>query len=145
MNLTRPHLKVETVWADSDMLELSLTVTNGRFAGQANFYAGLDEASVFAKKIEGFPRTTSDAREYEFGDTNMAGYGGAKISLHCRNGSGHLVVQVEVYRNPLGPKEVTESATVQISTVPGEIDSFIAELLRMNEGVGAVAVLQSAT
>lgn len=145
MSPTRPHLRIEIVWADCDMLELRLTVSSEGFSGQANFYAGLDEASVFSKLIEGFPRAPDDTRCYEFGGTSMNGYGGAKIHLRSKDGSGHLLVQVEVYANPMGSKDITESAVVQINTVPSEIDSFAEQLLQMKEEVGAVAVLQSAT
>jgi len=143
MKLVRAYLKIEIVWADSDMLELRLAASNESFAGEANFYAKLGEASIFAKQIEGFPRTATDTREYKFGDTSMHGYGGATIRLHCIDHSGHLGVQVEVHKNSMRPKQVAQSAIVQLSTVPAEIDSFVEQLLRMKDEVGSVATLQN--
>jgi hypothetical protein len=42
-------LKIEIIWRDDDMLELRLSASNADFAGQANFYAALDEPLSFAK------------------------------------------------------------------------------------------------
>jgi hypothetical protein len=139
------QLALEVAWFDDDMLELKLSVFNAKFAGQANFYAGLDEPREFANVIEGFPRSVSDVREYEFGSTNMPGYGGAKIRFSCKDGSGHLVVQVSVHMNPTREKSAVESATVQLNAVPAAIDSFVDELRRMEVQVGEVAILHNAT
>ena len=143
MNRPRPSLRIEIVWLDSDMLELRLSVCNADFAGQSNFYAALDEPKAFAKAIEGFPDSVGDVRAYEFGDTRLPGYGGAKVKLYCRDGTGHLVVRVVVHQNPTGLETVPELATVRIDVVPAAIDSFVEELRRMKTQVGESATLQS--
>jgi hypothetical protein len=143
MNLAHAGLKIETVWFDSDMLELKLRACSADFSGQANFYAALDEPSVFAKHIEGFPNSINDVREFEFGSTNLQEYGGARIKLYCRDSSGHLVVQVEVYKNPIDLPNVSEAATIRIDAVPATVDSFVDDLKRMKIEVGEYAELRS--
>jgi hypothetical protein len=145
MSPTVPTLSLEVVWFDQDMLELRLSASNSRFAGQANFYAALDQPRDFAAEIEGFPRAAGDVREYEFGSTTMKGYGGAKIRFACKDGSGHLVVQVAIHMNPIGEKALVESATVHLETVPAAIDSFVEELRSMQVQLGQAAVLRHAT
>jgi hypothetical protein len=124
-------------------LELRLSVCNADFAGQSNFYAALGEPKAFAKAIADFPDSVGDIREYEFGDTKLSGYGGAKVKLYCNDGSGHLVVQVVVHQNPTGLQTVSESATVRITAVPAAIDSFVDELRCMKTQVGESATLHS--
>ncbi|MBW8876923.1 MAG: hypothetical protein JF614_18315 [Acidobacteria bacterium] len=140
-----PKFALEVVWFDQDMLELRLTASSAGFAGQANFYAALDEPAAFAAQLSGFPRSREDVREYEFGNTNLQGYGGANIRIACKDGSGHLVVQATIYMNAAGQPAVAESATVQLETVPASIDSFVEELQRMQVNVGQIAVLRDAT
>ena len=60
MNTDLPALKIEIVWFDDNMLELRLGISNAGFAGQAHFYAALNEPKIFAKSIEGFPKDMSD-------------------------------------------------------------------------------------
>jgi hypothetical protein len=144
MSFSRPSLKIEVAWFDDDLLELQLSAVSADFSGRANFYAALNEPGAFAGHIAGFPKSSSDVKEYEFGGTNMPGYGGAKIRLFCRDGSGHLGVEVSIYKNRYGTQEVAESAMVELGAVPAEIDAFVLELQRMKLQVGETAVLQGA-
>jgi hypothetical protein len=144
MIVSRPSLKIEVIWLDDHMLELCLSISSADFAGRASFYAAFDEPARFAKHIEGFPSNTDDIREYEFGGAGMRDYCGAKVRLSCTDGSGHLVLQVTVHKNPDGLKAVAESATVQLHSVPAAVDVFVEDLRRMKAQVGEVAVLQNA-
>lgn len=143
MNFTEPSLRIEVVWLDSHMLELQLSVKNADFSGRSNFYAALDELETFAKALRSFPTSTTDVRDYEFGETGLPGYGGAKVKLYCKDGNGHLVVQVSVHRNSTGNLTLAESATVRFDAIPASIDSFVEELLHMKMEVGESANLQS--
>ena len=139
------ELSVEVVWFDEDMLELAFSARSSKFAGQTTFYAALDEAERFAKHIEGFPSRADDSREYEFGGSTVPGYGGAKLRLTCKDGTGHLVAQATIYRTPdSGPVRVAESATIEFASVPSAVDSFVEDLRRMRVRIGDVAVLRHA-
>ena len=144
MSTSVSELAVEVVWFDEHMLELSLRASSPNFAGRATFYAGLDEPQRLAKHIDGFPRAADDTREYEFGGDNLPGYGGAKIRLSCKDGSGHLLVQVSVYATYGEPGRVAVSATVEFASVPAAIDSFVEDLHRMQVHVGDGATLRHA-
>ena len=144
MSTSVSELAVEVVWFDEHMLELSLRACSSNFAGQATFYAGLDEPQRFSKQIEGFPRTADDTREYEFGGADSPGYGGAKVRLSCKDGSGHLLVRVSVYETYGEPGRVTESATVEFASVPSAVDLFVEDLQRMQVQIGDMAILRHA-
>lgn len=144
MNPAKPALMLEIIWFDDDLLELRLRASNVEFAGQANFYAALDGPRDFANHLEGFPRTIGDVREYEFGSTNLPGYGGARVRFSCKNG-GHVAVQVAIHMNPMSEKDAAESANIRLATVPAAIDSFVSDLRHMQVQVGARAVLYHAT
>lgn len=133
-------LTLELVWFDDDMLELRLRASNGRFAGEVNFYAALDEPSKFSAAIEGFPRSVSDVREYEFGSTDTPGYGTAKIRLRCKDRKGHLAAQVSIHANPMDEDSAAESASIQLEVLPAAIDLFVGELQSV-KALGGTAVL----
>ncbi|WP_028604334.1 hypothetical protein [Ottowia thiooxydans] len=140
-----PKLAVEVVWFDDDMLELSLSACSAKFSGETSFYAALDEPAKFAQRIEGFPRAVDDTREYEFGGDGLHGYGGAKVRLSCKDGSGHLLVHVTVYEASNDQsRRATQCATVEFGSVPAAIDSFVEGLRRMQVQVGDVAALRHA-
>ena len=133
------------MWFDEHMLELAFSARSSKFAGQTSFYAGLDEAERFAKHIEGFPSSADDSREYEFGGSTVSGYGGAKLRLTCKDGTGHLIVQATIYRtSDSKPIRVAESATIEFASVPSAVDSFVEDLRRMRVQIGDIAVLHRA-
>mgnify|MGYP000871526389 FL=1 len=138
-------LKIEITWFDDHVLELRLSAWNANFSGRANFYAALDEPARFAKHIEGFPTHRDDVREYQFGSTNVPGWGGATVTLSCKDGSGHLALRVSVHRDTDGASAVAQSATVRLHTVPAAIDEFVHGLRRLRVQVGAFAELQIAS
>jgi hypothetical protein len=133
-------LKLEVVWKDEHMQELRLSAANTNFAGQVSFYVSHDEPAVLAKHLEGFPNNEDDVREYELGGANLPGYGGARIRLYCKDWSGHLALQITIYKNPLD-KDCVESATVRLLSEPSAIDRFVDELKSMQANVGDVAAL----
>ncbi len=141
MDTSTIGLSIENAWLDDDMLELVLKISNGRFAGQAIFYAALNAPLEFAQHIAGFPTSIADVREYEFGDTNVSDDGGAKIRLSCKDRTGHIVVQASVYMPRRGSVKGIESANIQFETTPSDIDSFVGEIRRWQGGVGEIAVL----
>ena len=145
MKVVRPTIAFEVVWFDNDMLELSLNASNAKFAGQTTFYVNLETPTAFAAHIEGFPRNSEDVREYEFGGTNLPGYGGARIRISCKDRSGHLLVHASIYSVPLSKTEVVQSATVQIEATPADVDAFVQQLKHLQARVGDMAVLPAAT
>lgn len=142
---TSPGFKLEVIWFDDDMLELRVCASNSMFSGQSTFYASLDEPMTFANQISGFPKSTGDVREYEFGGSDLQGYGGAKIRMSCKDGSGHLDIKVSISSALFGDVQELETTILHFATVPSAIESFVDDLRKMQIRVGENAKLQSAT
>jgi hypothetical protein len=141
---TSQGLKLEVIWFDDDMLELKVCALNSMFSGQSTFYASLNEPTTFANHISGFPKSTGDVREYEFGGTDLTGYGGAKIRMSCKDGRGNLDFKVSISLTLFGDVQELETTTLHFATVPSAIDSFVEDLRKMQIRVGDNAKLQSA-
>ncbi len=140
-----PALTIEVIWFDDHMVELRLSASSANFSGKTTFYAALDAPADFAERIDGFPRSTSDTREYKFGQANLSGYGGAIISLRCKDATGHLLAKISLYSTPSDRRSDAESAVVQLNLTPATIDAFVEELRKMRVQVGHKAMLQGVT
>ena len=139
-----PNLQIQLVWLDSHMNELRLCASSANFCGCVNFYAGFSELPDLATLLAGFPTDAADVRTVEFGAECSPDLVGASVKFFCRDSSGHLVAQVSVFAAPGRPKDIAQSAVVQIDTVPAEIDSFIEQLRGMGSEVGSIATLKRA-
>ena len=135
-------LTVETVWTDEHMLEFWISAANESFSGAATCYVALDEANRLAAAIAGFPRSTTDVREYRFGDPSGFGMGAAHLHFQCTHGFGHLAVTVKLWSAPNG--NGTESVSLVLRTVPAQIDSFVSQLRSMRRVEGDKAYLHHA-
>ena len=134
-------LALEIIWFDDDMLELRVCASNGRFSGQATFYAALDEPARFAAKIEGFPLSASDSRDYKLGGGKFVECGSATARLACKDGCGHLLVEITICMPSGDENSAVESSTLLVEALPAEIDSFVEQLRLMRVEVGQIAVL----
>src|SRR5579859_555626 len=86
-------LTIRAVDPDEDYLGIEICASNERFAGSTRIYAGVDQLSEFASKMEAFPRSHEDHRTYEFGTLDSAFAGGfCSISLRCLDKAGHVGV-----------------------------------------------------
>lgn len=135
-------LTIETVWTDEHMLEFWVKAANESFSGASTCYVALDEAKRLAETISGFPRSTTDVREYQFGDPSGFGMGGAHLHFKCTDGSGHLAVTVKIWSEP--NDNGTQSVSLVLRTVPAQIDSFVTELLSMRKVEGDQAFMRHA-
>lgn len=135
-------LTIETVWTDEHMLEFWVAAANESFSGASTCYVALDEAKRLAEAIAGFPRSTTDVREYRFGDPSGFGAGAADLHFKCTDGSGHLAVTVKIWSEPndIG----AQSVSLVLRAVPAQIDSFVSQLLSMRKFEGDQAFMQHA-
>lgn len=135
-------LTLKTVWLDEHMLEFQIHAANESFSGSTTCYVSLDEAKRLAKTIAGFPRSSTDSREYQFGDPDTFSMGAANLKFKCTDGSGHLAVTVKIWSEPgLGG---IQSVSLMFRTLPAQIDSFVTELLSMKAVEGDQAFLSHA-
>ena len=143
MSPVAPFLEIAVVWNDPDMQEVVVSASSGNFSGQANLYAGPNELKEFAERLNGFPSSRDDRREFTFGQNDLSGYGIASLVFYCRDSTGHVAIEVALQSTQAYPLSGNESAVIVIPAVIGDIDRFAAELRNINNRVGARAVLQS--
>lgn len=134
-------MKIFVAWCDSDLQEISVTVSSKHFSGEVSLYAGYEELNQLANCIHGFPLHPEDRREFVMGQPNLPGYGTVKIELSCQDPTGHVVVQASLRANHDQFADQFESCVVQVNTVPSDIDRFEAELRVISGLAGETAVL----
>ena len=139
-----PFLEIAVIWNDEDLQEVLISASSGIFSGQVNLYAGWNKLEEISERLHGFPSSRDDKREFTLGQSNLSGYGTARLTLYCTNSTGHVAVEVALSTNPANPAEGKESAVVIIAAVVGDIDRFAADLRSISNQIGASAVLRSA-
>ena len=124
-------LIITAVDTDADYLGIEIHASNDRFAGSAWIYAGLEELSECAGKIEGFPRAYEDHRAHEFGtrDSSFAG-GFCGITLRCLDRAGHVGVDVLIQDDD--SRYAPAQAQFSFRTEAAAVDQF-TERLRIIE------------
>ena len=123
-----PHLTIELVWEDTDLEELSISATNGRFAGTAKVYFAHGDIQLLANSIRGFPKTTLQHETFAGG--NETDYPFAKLVFRCADGAGHPFVHVAlaetVYHQ--GRRLADNRVELELSFEPNALDQFCGEL-----------------
>jgi hypothetical protein len=133
-------LIIRIVDPQDDYLGIEIRAANSRFAGSAQFYAGLTELSEFATEITGFPVNAEDERLFEFGsrDAGVAG-GYGRFRFHCIDQAGHAAIEVAIEDEWHPSGEAHFSLMVEAA----DIDRFISrlhEVERERAGEAALAV-----
>lgn len=141
---TAPFLEFAVVWNDEDLQEVVVSASSGLFTGQVNLYAGWNELESIAESLRDFPLSRTDRREIQLGQDNLSGYGTATLTVYCTDSLGHLGIEIAMRTNPADSAKGKESAVVVVQVVVGDLDRFAADLRRINNEVGAQAVLRSA-
>ena len=141
--MTAP-ISVKILWTDDDVIELRFVGTNGRFAGEADAYAGHDAIMRLAEGLRGFPSSPTDSRSFEFGarDEQQAG-GGVQLRFFCIDGSGHATVHIQL-RSDSRRHLSSEIASFNVPVEASALDAFIVQLKQMGLAIGASASLPSA-
>ncbi len=120
---------IEALDTDADYLHIQIRASNGRFAGYAEIYAGNDELSEFAARIEGFPANLEERRSYQFGSPDEKTAGGyCTLTLACFDRTGHVLVDVFVNSKL---RVAPESARFSFKTEAASIDQFVLQLHRV--------------
>ena len=130
-------LRIKLIYEDCDLLELSLSVSNGEFAGKGDFYVGLDELARLREAIRDFPRSSNDAHEFIIGEMDQkSARGGVRLGFSCVGLAGrpHIVVEMITCNQPqrMDPKEMPAQRVVLWEEIePAAIDLFVAEIAQM--------------
>ena len=135
-----PGLKISVVDPDADYLGIEVAAASSRFAGTTLIYAGLEELSIVASRIEGFPATPDDEREYQFGSTESGLAGGfASLRFHCVDGSGQGALEVMIEDDHHLHDIASARFAFQIAAV--DLDRFVARLRHIEQERSGEAIL----
>jgi len=137
-----PGITITVVDPDTDYLGIEVSVSNGRFAGSARIYAGLDDLARLADRLDGFPASAHDERDFELGYplTIYAG-GHVELFVHTVGNLGHSVVDVEIVDDD--QKYSAGSACFTLPVEAAGIDSFVRSLRAAQSARSGVATLPS--
>jgi hypothetical protein len=134
----RAGLEVAYYWHDADVLQVSVSASNGTFTGASFPYLSPGDLANFASILEGFPTTSSDVRELEFGAAGEEFAGGyAKLRLSCRDRAGHAVAEITMESKDQSRLDTrwiapVESAHFYAEVEPSAIDEFVKELRQLS-------------
>ena len=123
-------LTITAIDPDGEYLGIEVAASNERFAGSAWIYAGADELSAVAAKLDGFPRSYEDRRAHEFGNRDPAFAGGFfSIAVRCLDRAGHLAVDL-VLEDDTG-RYPQAHADFGFQTEAAALDDFIENLRKV--------------
>ena len=136
-------LTITAIDPDEDYLGIEVHASSDRFAGSTWIYAGTDELSHFAAKIEGFPKAFEDHREYEFGTRDRSFAGGfCSITLRCLDRAGHVGVDISLEDDP--HRYAPAQAHFTFQTEAAAVDLFTERLREVERERGGSASLSGA-
>ena len=141
--LMEPSLRISVVDPDEDYLGIEVAAASTRFAGTTRIYAGLDELSTLASRIERFPTAVHDERQYEFGSTEPGVAGGfARLRLFCVDGVGHAAIEVTLEDDTSWHDAAFAKFSFHIAA--GDLDRFVARLRDIEQQRYGEAILPTA-
>ena len=139
-----PCIAFKKIWNDDDLIELTVTVCNGKSIFSNNIYANADaliqlvkHLSIFRNHIYG---GLYDIKLGEFGVEYASG--GFQARLHF-DSQGKLFIsthqQTEFEESP--KTQVASEAKMYLSAEPALLDNFITDLKILNSGSSDEAIL----
>ena len=130
-------LIVEYLYHDDDIVELRVSAANEVFAGSAAVYVARGELRQSAEFIRDFPTGRSDKREVVWGafGTEFAG-GATRLLFDCIDGAMHSRISVQIE-----DADALQSALVRAVVEPAAVDTFLPQLLKIDEELGGRATL----
>ena len=134
-------LRFAVLWSDADVVKVRASAWNGRFGGSAEVYVGIGGLAEAAQNLDGFPRSLSDERQIQFGGFGPAIAGGAAtMHFYCKDSAGHVLVEVRMESDG----EIPAQTVFLVAAVePADIDSFVADLRRLEQDQRGGAYLRT--
>lgn len=130
MNEQQKYLKLEVVWKDDDMIELQVSVNNGRYSGITEVFDQKEELLEFANKLIGFPRP-NEVLLHSAGEQNSYAY--FELKLYQIDPSGKVGALITIEENV--PTEYREfekdKLRLELIIEPNSIDNFQKQLTRL--------------
>lgn len=135
-------LTLQHIYNDSDIVELAITATNGRYTGTTELYVAREETCNYINLLAGFPKDNQDRRKLEIGATDAGSAGGGMaLHFHCMDGAGHVEVDVELWEE-LKIGDATQRILLKLHPEPAAIDRFLEELKTLEAELRNTAFLR---
>jgi hypothetical protein len=121
-------IEFEVVWFDLHAIEYQVVCSNGSFTGTAKMYLNHDGLQNAANTLSGFPSSTTDLREVEFGTfgSEVTG-GGIHMSFYCVDSVGHAVVFVKLRADGCKGFSEPQFVSLYVPVEAGAIDTFVKQ------------------
>lgn len=131
------------LWSDADVIKGRASAWNGQFGGTADVYVGTGGLAEAALNLDGFPRSLSDRRQLQLGEFGPATAGGAAtMHFYCKDSAGHALVEVRMESDQT--QEIPAQTVFLVAAVePAAIDSFVADLRRLEQDLRGTAYLRT--
>lgn len=143
----KPSIAFKKIWEDEDMVELTVSICDGKSLFQCDVYVGnqtmaetVDDLNVFKDQVYG---GLYDLRFGEFGPEYASGALHARFEFH-RSGNGKLSItaKAESEWNDFTHTKVASNATLYLRTEPGLLDNWLNELKELKNGSSNEALLE---
>jgi len=120
-------LQFTYLYHDNDLVELRVTVNNGRFSGSANLYIAVAETSAIIETLKGFPTNSQDTREYTLGTFGPSFGGAVHLHFFCKDRAGHCTLKATI-EDDFDTYPITQQSVVLLDFEPAALDRFLAAL-----------------
>lgn len=138
-------IDVEVIWLDQNVTECRISCSNGYFSGQAEIYVGHNDLLKMTDELTGFPSSVNDCRDFELGTFNPDhADGGIRMHFFCLDPVGHAAVDVKLRGDACKSLGEVQSVALRIPVLAAGIDSFISQIRKLDQEVGATAHLDMA-
>ncbi|GBC61798.1 hypothetical protein DENIS_2760 [Desulfonema ishimotonii] len=134
----KPQIKFKKIWEDEDMVELTISVSDGTSCFSCNVYVGHITMSDTAKNIETFKSHIYgglyDLRFGEFGPEYANGAFHARLEFH-KSGNGKLAItaKLESEWSEFTHTKVASNATLYLRTEPCLLDKWIESFVSLSK------------
>ena len=137
-----PHLSMEVIWQDDDMVEIDAAACTEHFAGRTQVYTTYDELRKLYASLGGFPQSVSSRVVFSAGQTGS--YALLRVEFYCIDHAGHAAAQITMESNVATNSRPQEKHRVQLEMQfePLAIDAFLNAMGRLISSQSGNATLQ---
>jgi hypothetical protein len=131
------EIKLTKIWADEDMVELHIEVSDGESKFGNKVYVGHHELNEAVAGLDRFKDQVYggiyDMRFGEFGPEFASGAFHARLHFQDR-GKLFITIAAESDYFDFGKKRVASESTLYLTAEPAQLDDFIRELKAVSDG-----------
>jgi hypothetical protein len=134
--------RMEVIYADVDLIELSVSGWNGAFGDSTALYLSISGLEKLRRKLQDFLKTASDVRDLVLGsfERKFAG-GGVSLRFYCQDRAGHAYGESRI-ESGAESAGVMQVVTLSMPVEAAAVDRFAEELRRLEKDKSGVAILE---